>query len=53
MQVFIEAIWSTASFFPKIEFFLLFAKSTNLDLHIAGKWISNTLFDFKAYVVHH
>ena len=39
-------------FFPKIEFFLLFTKSVNLDLQIVGKSISDTLFGFKVYVVH-
>ena len=39
-------------FFPKTESFLLFAKSVNLCLQVAGKCISDTLFDFKAYVVH-
>ena len=37
-------------FLPKIEFFLLFAKSVNLDLQIAGKCISDTIFDLKAHV---
>ena len=40
------------AFFSKIEFFLLFAKSVNLCLQIAGKCISDTLFNFKEYVVH-
>ena len=35
-------------FFPKDWVFSLFAKSVNLDLQIAWKCISNTLFDFKA-----
>ena len=35
-------------FFPKDWVFLLFAKSVNLDLQIAGKCISGTLFDFIA-----
>ena len=39
-------------FFHKDWVFLLFAKSVYLDLQIAGKCISDTLFDFKAYVVH-
>ena len=46
--------------FPKIEFFLMFAKSVghrgeifwNVDLQIAGRCISNTLFDSKAHIVH-
>ena len=50
-QAFIQALLSTADFFPKIEFFLL-AKSVNLDLQIPQKCISDTLFDFKAYIVH-
>ena len=32
--------------------FLLFTKSVNLDLQIIGKYISDTLFDFKVCVVH-
>ena len=52
-QAFIQAPLSTDVFFPKIEFFtVLFAKSVNLDLQINGKSISDTLFDFKAYLVH-
>ena len=51
-QAFIQALLSTAIFFPKIEFFLLFAESVNLWLQIAGKCISDTLFDFKACLVH-
>ena len=45
-EAFIQALSSTVVFFPKIEFFI------NLDLRIAVKCISNTLFDFKAYIVH-
>ena len=50
-QAFIEALLSTAGFFPKIVFFLL-AKSVNFDLQIPQKCISDTVFDFKAYIVH-
>ena len=45
-KAFIQALSSTAVFFPKIKFFI------NLVLRIAVKCISNTLFDFKAYIVH-
>ena len=39
-------------FFHKDWVFLLFTRSLNLDIKITGKYISDTLFDFKAYVVH-
>ena len=51
-QAFIQTLLSTAIFSLRLRFFLLFAKSVNLCLQIAGKCISDTLFDFKAYVVH-
>ena len=34
-------------FFPKIEFFLLFTKSVNLDLQIVGKCTSDTFLTSK------
>ena len=49
---FYPSTFVNSRFFPKDWVFLLFAKSVNLNLQIAGKWISCTLFDFKAYVVH-
>ena len=48
IQAFIQALLSTA----KIDFFLVLTMSVNLDLQIVGKCISDTLFDFKVYVVH-
>ena len=50
-QAFIQALLSTAVSSQRLSF-LLFAKSVNLDLQIAGKCISSTLSDFKAYIVH-
>ena len=47
-QAFTETLLSAVVFFPQRLSFLLLAKSVNLDLQIAGKCISDTLFDFKA-----
>ena len=52
-QDFIQALLSTAIFSQKLRFFLWFTKSVNLDLNIFGICISDTLLNFKAYVVHH
>ena len=49
VQAFIQALLSTAIFSQRLSF-LLFTRSLNMDIKITGKCISQTLFDFKAYI---
>ena len=52
MAGFYPSTFVYSRFFLKDWVFLLFAESVNLDLQIIEKCISDTLFGFKAYVVH-
>ena len=51
-----QALSSRAVFSQRLSFLLFCLKSQkkleNLELQITGKCLSDTLFDFKAFVVH-